>query len=277
MSKFKYQIKSKKILFIGEIVGKLGRLTVERVLPNLRRDASISVVFANAENIAHGKGATTATLAEVQNYGVDAFTSGNHIFWRKEAFEELESNDPPVIRPANYPSDVPGKGYKVVDLGKEGRVLLINLLGRRSGFSEPVSCPFRTVDKILNDFARENLVATVVDFHAEATSERVAMGWYLDGRVSAVVGTHTHVPSADAWVMPQGTAYVTDLGMVGARHSVLGVEPQIIIQKLKDPRPQKFEWVETGPAVFNSVLIEVENGMAKSIERVDRVLEHEGG
>ena len=261
-----------KILFIGEIVGKLGRRTVGGVLPNLLKSANISVVLANAENLAHGKGVTKATLEEVQNYGVNAFTSGNHVFWRKGVSEVLDSDDASIIRPANYPNDVPGKGYKVIDLGKDGRILLINLLGR-TFFNEPTFCPFRTVDKILEDLADEEFAAIVVDFHAEATSEQVAMGWYLDGRVTAVVGTHRHVPTADCWVLPQGTGFVTDLGMVGARHSVLGVEPQIIIDKLKNPRPQKFEWVEEGPAVFNSVLIEVESGKAKSIERVDRVVE----
>jgi len=261
-----------RILFVGEIVGKLGRLTVGRVLPNLRQSAKIAVVLGNAENLAHGKGVTTTTLAEVQSYGVDALTSGNHVFWRKEVNEVFEENDPPIIRPANYPEDIPGKGFKILDLGKDGKVLLVNLLGR-TFFNEPVFCPFRTVDKILEDFAGEKFAAIVIDFHAEATSEQVAMGWYLDGRVTAVVGTHRHVPTADCWVMPQGTAFVTDIGMVGARHSVLGVEPQIIIDKLKDPRPQKFEWVEEGPAVFNSVLIGVKDGKAKSIERVDKVLE----
>jgi len=259
------------ILFIGEIVGKLGRRTVGALLPSLLNNANISVVLANAENIAHGKGVTKTTLEEVQSYGVDAFTSGNHVFWHKGTSELLDNNDISIIRPANYPNDVPGQGFKIIDLGKDGRVLLINLLGR-TFFNEPVFCPFRTVDKILEDLADEEFAAIVVDFHAEATSEQVAMGWYLDGRVTAVVGTHRHVPTADAWVLPQGTAYVSDLGMVGARHSVLGVEQEIIIDKLKNPRPQKFEWVEEGPAVFNSVLIEVEGGKAKSIERVDRVL-----
>ena len=264
-----------KILFVGEIVGKLGRLTVGRVLPNLRRSAKISVVFGNAENLAHGKGVTTTTLAEVRNYGIDALTSGNHVFWRKEVFEIFEKDDSPLIRPANYPDDVPGRGCRIIDLGKDGQVLLINLLGR-TFFNEPVFCPFRTVDKILEELTDEKFAAIVVDFHAEATSEQVAMGWYLDGRVTAVVGTHRHVPTADAWVLPQGTAFVTDIGMVGAQYSVLGVEPEIIIEKLKSPQPQKFEWVEEGPAVFNSVLIEVENGKAKSIERVDKVLDSEG-
>ncbi len=260
------------ILFIGEIVGKLGRQTVGRVLPNLRQSANITASFANAENLAHGKGVTKATLEEVRGYGVDAFTSGNHVFWRKGTSKLLDNNDHAIIRPANYPQDVPGKGYQVIDLGKEGQVLLINLLGR-TFFNEPVCCPFRTVDDILKDFEDKNPSAIFVDFHAEATSESVAMGWYLDGRVTAVVGTHRHVPTADARVLPRGTAYVTDLGMTGAQRSVLGVEPSIIIDKLKSPKPRRFEWVEDGPAVFNSVLIEVEDGKAKSIERVDKILE----
>jgi metallophosphoesterase (TIGR00282 family) len=240
-------------------------------LPALRKDANITVVFANVENLAHGKGVTKTTLTEVQNYGVDAFTSGNHVFWRQEVNEVFDDHQSPIIRPANYPDDIPGQGFKIIDLGKDGQVLLINLLGR-TFFNEPTLCPFRTVDKILEKHANEKLAATVVDFHAEATSESVAMGWYLDGRVTAVVGTHRHVPTADVWVMPQGTAFVTDIGMVGARHSVLGVAPEIIINKLKDPRPQKFEWVEEGLAVFNSVLIGVADGRAKSIERVDKIL-----
>ena len=261
-----------KILFIGEIVGKLGRRTVGRVLPSLLKSANISVVLANAENIAHGKGVTKATLEEVQSYGVDCFTSGNHVFWRKGTSDLLEGNDASIIRPANYPQDIPGQGFKIIDLGKDGKVLLINLLGR-TFFNEPVFCPFRAVDRILKDFEGEGFAAIVVDFHAEATSESVAMGWYLDGRATAIVGTHRHVPTADVWVLPQGTGFVTDVGMVGARHSVLGVEPEIIINKLKNPQPQKFEWVEDGPAVFNSVLIEVEGGKAKSIERVDKIVE----
>lgn len=261
-----------RILFIGEIVGKLGRRAVGGVLPSLRESANISVVLANAENIAHGKGATTATLEEVQGYGVDAFTGGDHIFWCEKAFEELDKSDPLLIRPANYPKDVPGKGFKVVDLGKDGRILLINLLGT-TFIDQPAFCPFRTADKILKNFAKQSFSAIVVDFHAEATSEKAALGWYLDGRVSAVVGTHTHVPTADAKILPKGTAFVSDVGMVGARDSVLGVEPEIIIQKLKSPLPQKFEWAETGPAVFSSVLIEVEGGRARDIKRIDKIID----
>jgi hypothetical protein len=262
-----------KILFVGEIVGRLGRRAAGRVLPELLKNGGIAAVFANAENLAHGKGATAKTVEEVRGYGVDAFTSGDHIFWREDFYEELNTDDPQVIRPANYPQDVPGKGFKIMDMGTNGKVLLINLLGR-DRFSDPVACPFRTADQILAEFSRKEFAAIVVDFHAETTSEKVALQWYLDGRVSAIIGTHTHVPTADAGVMPQGTAVVTDVGMVGAQHSVLGVEPEIIIRRFKNPQlPERFEWTDTGPAVFNSVLIEVdEDGKAKSIKRVDEIL-----
>lgn len=261
------------ILFIGEIVGRLGRRTVGEVLPGLRKSAKITTVLANAENLAHGKGATAKTVEEVRNYGVEAFTSGDHIFWREDFLKELDADDPFVIRPANYPKDIPGRGFKVIDVGKSGKLLLLNLLGT-DRFSDPVECPFRTVDRILKEFSSENLAAIIVDFHAETTSEKVAMQWYLDGRVTAVVGSHTHVPTSDARVLPKGTAVVTDVGMVGAQHSVLGVEPEIIVRRFKNPqRSERFEWVEEGPTVFNSVLIEVgDDGKAKGIKRVDRVL-----
>jgi len=259
-----------KILFLGDIVGKRGRKVCEKLLPKLKEDAKIDLVLANAENIAHGKGATKATIEEALSYGIDHFTGGNHIFWRKEFVHDIEKL--PVLRPANYPPETPGRGYAILDLGKQGRILLINLLGR-TFIESSASCPFREADRILEEFRGEKLTAVVVDIHGEATSEKVALGWYLDGRVTAVVGTHTHVPTADTWVLPQGTAYVTDSGMVGPQHSVLGVEPSIIISKFLTASPQRFEWVERGPAVFNSVLIEVKGGKAIKIERVDRVWE----
>jgi len=259
-----------KILFLGDIVGKLGRRACEKLLPKLKKDAKIDLVLANAENIAHGKGATKATIEEALSYGIDYFTGGNHIFWRKDFDRDIE--DLPVLRPANYPPETSGKGYTVLDLGKSGKVLLVSLLGR-TFIESSAACPFREVDRILEEFRGGERMAVVVDFHGEATSEKVAMGWYLDGRAAAVLGTHTHVPTADTWIMPKGTAYVTDVGMVGARDSVLGVAPQVIIDRFTTAAPQRFEWIESGPAVFNSVLLEIENGQAKSIERIDKILE----
>jgi len=255
-----------RILFIGDIVSRLGRNAVRFFLPTLRKSDRVDLVFANVENLAGGRGATRTVVEEILGYGVDFCTSGDHIFFREEFRDEIA--ELPVLRPANYPDDTPGKGFELLDLGKD-KVLLVNLLGLSVG--DNVSCPFRTIDRILEEYGRDAL--TVVDFHAENTSERRAMGFYLDGRVSVVFGTHTHVPSADEQLLPRGTAYVTDLGMCGARDSVLGVDKEIIIERFKYPYRRRFEWVREGPAVFNSVLVELgDDGKALRIERVDREL-----
>lgn len=260
-----------KILFIGDIVAKPGRRAVAEVLPQLIKKEKIDLVIANIENLAHGKGATKEKVDELRGYGVNLFTSGNHI-WFKEEFAEELNNDPTIIRPANYPADNPGFGFTYANVGKE-KVLLINLIGRQ-WIDEPVDEPYRTVDQLLLDqVEKEKPNIILVDFHAEATSEKNALAWFLDGRVTAVVGTHTHIPTADTWILPKGTAFVTDIGMSGALHSVLGVMPDIIIRKQKDTSPAKFEWVETGPKTFRSVLIVTEKkGLARSIERIDRLI-----
>ncbi len=260
-----------KILFIGDIVAKPGRAAVKEVLPDLIKKEKIDLCVANIENLTHGKGATKEKVDEMRESGVDIFTSGNHIWFRKE-FTEVLNSDPTVIRPANYPGDSPGFGFTYANVGKE-KVLITNLLGRQ-WIDEPVDEPYRTVDTLLLDQVdKEKPSAILVDIHAEATSEKNAMAWFLDGRVTAVLGTHTHIPTCDEWILPKGTAFVTDVGMSGALHSVLGVEPNIIITKQKDPQPTKFEWVEEGPRVFHSVLIETnKKGLAKSIKRVDKVI-----
>lgn len=260
-----------KILLIGDIVAKLGRAAIKEVLPDLIVKEKINLVIANIENLAHGKGATDKTVTEIRESGVDIMTSGNHI-WFKEDFVEMLSSDPTILRPANYPADTSGHGFTYAKVGKE-KVLIINLMGRQL-INEPVEEPYRTIDAILLDQEKkEKPSVTIVDFHAEVTSEKVAMGWYLDGRVTAIFGTHTHVPTADAQVLPKGTGFVSDVGMTGAAHSVLGVESSIIIKKQKDPYPIKFEWAETGPKVFNSVLIETaRNGTTKKIIRIDKTV-----
>lgn len=186
---------------------------------------------------------------------------------------ESLNNDPTVIRPANYPVDNPGFGFTIAKVSRK-KVLVINLLGKQ-WIDQPVDEPYRSIEAILNDqVEKEKPDFIVVDFHAEATSEKNAMAWFLDGRVTALVGTHTHIPTADPWVLPKGTAFVTDVGMSGARHSVLGVVPEIVIKKQKDTAPSRFEWVETGPKVFNSVLIETDKKMkAVSIKRIDRIID----
>ena len=260
-----------KILFIGDIVAKPGRTAVKEILPDLIEEEKIDLVVANIENLAHGKGATQKTVEEIREAGVDIMTSGNHI-WFREEFVDVLNNDPTILRPANYPADAPGFGFTHAKVGKQ-KVLIINILGRL-WMNEPLDEPYRTVDTILLDqVEKEKPNVILVDYHAEATSEKAALAWFLDGKATVVVGTHTHVPSADAQILPKGTAFVTDVGMSGALHSVLGVEPSIIIKRQKDPQPIRFEWVETGPKVFRSVLIETKrNGRAKSIRRLDKTL-----
>lgn len=261
-----------KILFLGDIVGRVGREAVKKILPELREKHKVDFVFANAENLAGGRGVTADTIDEMLSFGIDYFTSGNHVFFRDNFAEVLSDESMRLLRPANYPDDIPGRGFVEIN----SKLLLINLIG--TTFMEgPALCPFRTVDKILEQSAISNhppmadqQSAIIVDFHAEATSERQAMGYYLDGRVSAILGTHTHVPSADAKILPQGTGFVTDVGMVGARYSVLGVTLEKIIEKQKFPYPVRFEWVKKGPAVFNSVLIILDReGKTKDIKRLD--------
>jgi len=260
-----------RILFLGDIVGSLGRATTAKLLPTIRKRDRVNLSLANAENIAHGRGATQETIEEVLASGVDYFTGGNHIFWQKSFYEEIEHL--PVVRPANYPSGTPGRGEAVIDLGRLGRVLLISLLGR-TFMRDVADDPFATVSEILEKHQGEDLQATIVDMHAEATSEHQAMGFYLDGRVTAVVGTHTHVGTVDARVLPGGTAYVTDVGMVGSLDSILGVKKEIIIQNYVSALPQRFDWEDLGPAIFNSVLIETDKGgLAKSIKRIDQVVD----
>lgn len=259
------------ILFIGDVVAKPGRQVVAHFLPDIVSEFKVDLVIANIENLAHGKGATRDTVADLRRAGVDLFTSGNHIWFRDEYKEDLAS-DKTITRPANYPDDLPGHGYTFTKVGKD-KVMLVNLLGRQ-WIDQPINDPFRTMDELLKIAKKEKIKIILLDYHAEATSEKSAMAWYLDGKISVQVGTHTHVPTADPWVLPKGTGFVTDIGMSGAKHSVIGVAPEIIIAAQKNPGPQKFEWVEDGPKVFNSVLITLNSdGTCENIHRIDRHLD----
>jgi metallophosphoesterase (TIGR00282 family) len=258
-----------RILAIGDVVGKPGRRAVAALVPGLRRDLRIDIVIANGENAAAGRGLTVATARELLDAGVDVITSGNHIWDQKEILPYLDS-EAPVVRPANYPEGVPGRGVV-----RFRGVTIINLMGRT--FMYEIDDPFRCADRLLTNIAPGTPI--VVDMHAEATSEKVGMGWYLDGRVSAVFGTHTHVPTADARLLPKGTAFVSDLGMCGPRDSIIGVDPEGPIQKFLTGMPARFVVAEKSPAVqFNSVLIELDDqtGKGRSIERVDREWMHDG-
>ncbi len=250
------------ILAIGDIVGKPGRQAIQDLVPDLRKEYGIDLVIANGENAAGGFGLTVATAQELLEYGVDVITSGNHIWAQKEIIPYLDE-DVPILRPLNYPPGVPGRGYLL-----RNHVLVVNLIGRT--FMMNYDCPFRAMDALLKEFAPKARVI-IVDFHAEATSEKVAMGRYLDGRVSAVLGTHTHVGTIDARILVGGTAYVTDIGMTGPDDSVIGDDPEAVIQRFLTMMPHHLS-VGRGKPVFNSIMVEIDDktGKAVRIERITR-------
>ena len=250
------------ILLIGDVVGKVGRRAIACLLPEIRRNHDLDIVIANGENAAGGKGLTPSTADEMFEAGVEIITSGNHIWRYNEIYPYLDSAAP-VLRPLNYPEGAPGRGF----LCHNG-VAVINLMGR-TFMPGALDCPFRGADDALANIGDCDIV--IVDMHAEATSEKAAMAWYLDGRVSAVIGSHTHIPTADARVLPKGTAFVTDVGMVGSRDSILGVVRQPVIDAFLNQLPTRFTTDERGPVVFNSVLIQVdeESGRATGIQRID--------
>ncbi len=261
-----------KILFIGDICGSPGRQTVGEVLPKLRKQKGVDLVIANVENIAHGKGITEKTLREVMSYGVDFMTSGNHV-WKKPGFEDILESDFPIIRPLNYPDDLPGKGYGEVDLGKKGKLLILNLLGWGGMNERTISEPFREIDAFLRSINPKDYSGILLDIHAESTAEKVSMGAYLDGRVSSIIGTHTHIPTADERILPKGSTYITDVGMTGPLNSVLWVDSDIIIQQNMYPYSPSYEIVEDGPMRFDSVILEVENPCkGQKIERLNKIL-----
>lgn len=255
-----------RILFIGDIVARPGREAVAEILPSLVKKEKIDMVIANAENIAHGRGASESTLRELMDVGIDYFTGGDHIFWQK-GFED-EIHHFPLLRPANLPGEHPGEGYVVIDTGKTGSVLLINIMGRVF-LNERLDDPFRKADEILQKYEHENIVYRIIDFHAECSSEKYALAFYLDGRVDAIVGTHTHVPTCDQMALPRGTLFVSDVGMTGIIDSVLGVEKDVIIKYYLSGMNQKFIWETTGRKAFRGVILDTDR---KSIERYDQIL-----
>lgn len=254
-----------RLLMIGDIVGRSGRRAVKVNVSSLRREFDLDLVIANGENAAGGNGITKEVAMELFSSGVDVLTMGNHVWNKKEAYVYID-RETRIVRPANYPPGTPGLGANVYDTRRNVQVAVINLAGRV--FLQAIDCPFRKADEMIARM-KEKARVIVVDFHAEATSEKIAMGWFLDGRVSAMVGTHTHVQTADERILPGGTAYITDLGMTGPWNSVIGVKKEIIIDKFVTQLPQRFE-VATGAFQFNGVVIDVdeETGEATSIKRI---------
>ena len=251
-----------RVLFIGDVVGQPGRRVLKEILPGLRHEQRLDVIIANGENAAAGRGLTLKTAKEMFNAGVDIISSGNHIWDQKEIIEELDG-EAPILRPANYPPGSPGRGM----LSLKG-ITVINLQGRT--FMANIDCPFRTADALLKELPEGPII---VDLHAEATSEKLAMGWYLDGRVAAVLGTHTHVPTADTRLLPNGTAYVSDAGMCGARDSVLGFEVSASHRLFLSQLPTRLPVEENCKVlIMNSVLVDVDETSRKAtcIQRIDR-------
>lgn len=260
------------LLFIGDIIGRPGRRALSRFLPSVSQKYSPSIVIANGENAAGGIGITKEVAQELLTQ-VHVLTSGNHIWDKREALTYLD-DEPRLLRPANYPSPNPGRGTYIFtdDLGR--KIAVLNLQGRV--FMEPIDCPFRVADQEIKKL-KELTPLIVVDFHAEATSEKQAMGWYLDGRVSAVIGTHTHVATADERILPKGTAFITDVGMVGGYNSVIGLRRDQALARFLTARPHRFEPGKDG-LIFAAVAVVIgaENGKALSITREIIVEERSG-
>lgn len=254
-----------RILLIGDVIGRPGRKAVRNLVPGLRRDLDLNLVIANGENAAGGKGLTPETADELFGSGVDVITSGNHIWAQKEIIPLLNT-DIAIIRPLNFAPGVPGRGCIWWR-----DILIVNLIGRT--FMSDVDCPFRAMNQLLDGLTRKP-EAIFVDFHAEATSEKQAMGRYLDGRVTAVVGTHTHVGTVDTRILPRGTAFVTDIGMVGPSDSVIGDSVDDVLHRFLTHMPSRLS-VGKGTVIFNAVLVEKEPGTmgAASISRIDKEVE----
>jgi metallophosphoesterase (TIGR00282 family) len=259
-----------KILFIGDIVGKPGRLAVRELLPLIVEDYRIELVMANCENAAAGFGITRDVVEELYQSRIDVLTSGNHIWDKKEVLEFVEDYET-LLRPANYPEGTPGFGSVVMPCASGIHVGVINLAGRV--FMRPLDCPFRKAEKEIEKLKKKTRII-IVDMHAEATSEKQALGWFLDGRVSAVLGTHTHVQTADEKILPNGTAYITDLGMTGPFDSIIGTRKDAVLERFLIQMPNKFD-VAKGDIRLQGVVLEVDtaSGKALSIERLSVKLE----
>ncbi len=254
-----------RILFFGDVMGKPGRVVLKKKLPELRARLGADMVIANGENASGGVGLTSDVLREMLGVGVDVVTTGNHVWKHRDLYGTLDK-DSRVVRPANYPDGTPGRGMTIFEHPAGYRVAVLNLQGRT--FMDDVECPFRTADALLASLP-DDVRIRFVDFHAEATSEKKALGWHLDGRVSAMIGTHTHVQTADAMLLDKGTAYLTDAGMCGVEASCLGMDKEVIMRRFLTRLPQRFILAK-GEATVNGVLVDVcpETGGATHVELV---------
>lgn len=254
-----------RILCVGDIVGQAGRQTVARLLPDIKKEYDIHFTIGNIENAAAGFGFTKKVYDELLSCGIDAFTGGNHIFDKKDVLKNFDDFDK-LARPLNLPAGTPGEGIRYFNC-KKIKIAVVNLIGRV--FMGLADCPFRTMESHLTEISGQTPVI-IVDFHCEATSEKQALGWYLDGRVSAVFGTHTHVMTADEQVTPAQTAYITDIGMTGSHNSVIGMEKETVIQKFTGMQSVRFEPSEEPPFLLNGIMVRInaETGKALEITRI---------
>lgn len=254
-----------KVLYIGDIMGEPGRRAVGRMVPRLVAQRQIDVVIGNGENVAGGFGITPELAEDLFEMGLSVITTGNHA-WDKKEILDYFPREPRLLRPANYPTGVPGYGSTIVETAGGERLAVVQLMGR--AYMPTLDCPFQVAKREVAKL-KQQTAAVIVDMHAEATSEKMAMGHYLDGDVSAVVGTHTHVQTADDQILPKGTAYITDIGMTGPLHGVIGVKKELAIEKFLTGMPKRFE-VASGPSVFCAVLVELDArlGKAVSLERI---------
>jgi len=249
------------ILVIGDIVGRPGRRAVKKLIPQVQKEYDIDFTIVNAENAAGGRGLSRGVMDEILSAGIDVLTMGNHVWDNKDIFSFID-DEFRLIRPANYPGPCPGKGYHVYKGGFNKNIAVINLSGRV--FMPPLDCPFQLIDEIISEIEGQADII-IIDFHAEATSEKLALAYYVDGRVSAVVGTHTHIQTSDERILPQGTAYITDLGMTGPQESVLGMDKDSVLKKFLTGRPNRFE-VASGPAQMEGVILYIDDDTDKVLE-----------
>lgn len=265
-----------KILYIGDIMAEPGIQTVERLLPDLKQSREIDLVIAQAENVTAGKGLSKVDYIRLQVAGVDAFTGGNWSLYNDDIHDHLNDPQQPIVRPANYPEGTPGQRYKIVKT-KHGNVLIVSLLGSIVGrdADKPMDNPLKVIDEILEDTKDQKLVAKVVNLHGDFSSEKVIIGYYLDGWVSLVVGDHWHVPTADAMLLPQGTAHQTDVGMVGTLHGSLGISLESVIPRWRDAQKTRNELATDGPFQFNALEVEVDTntGLSTSVEAIQIVVD----
>jgi len=262
-----------RILYLGDIMGRMGRQVVKDLLPGIIADKQIDFVVAQGENLSAGKGMKIAHMRDMQAAGVNFFTGGNHTWADPEIYPLLEDSKEPVIGPANYPEETPGKGYKLADT-PFGKVLVISLLGNTVPSTPQVANPLSTVDGILEEHKNIKRSATVINFHGDYSSEKLVIGHYLDGRATLVVGDHWHIPTADAQILPGGTAHITDVGMCGSLDSSLGVKTDIIINRWLTQLPSRNELEMGGRRQLCGIIVDVDNnGKATKIEQIRQILE----